>query len=287
MENFFRPGTGKGEGSPLVLPLHCPPENPGPAKLVQAKGQPNSTPHHTQAYGWDPASGLWLPQRIDPATGRLLVDAGITFTGEVKIGAVEIEDRTGGATLRVDVVPIGSTSSPTDNNHGFLSMGVDDSGKARALPIEELGTGSGSYSIPVTIKSNTGDAIDKYGEAAAVTSADGETLLVSQFVPAGRILWLRHVSVSGGNVAIYRIKTASTIGGIVTGTIKDKRRTYFTRFNEDFLFGGDVGQGMKLTGPLHVGVTAEHNRPGTGPAASISASADFNATIYGREEAAL
>ena len=85
----FPPGKGKGEGSPLVSPLFCPPEVPGPAVKIQALFQADSTPHHAQGYAWDPASCLWKPLHINPETNRLLVDTELSIE-DITISTVDV-----------------------------------------------------------------------------------------------------------------------------------------------------------------------------------------------------
>jgi len=87
-------------------------------------------------YDTDPDAPTQVLLRTTP-DGKLKVDTEISFDGEVKIGAVEIEDRN--SSTRLDIIKIGDASTPTDANQGILSMGLDDKDKIQALPMLDLG----------------------------------------------------------------------------------------------------------------------------------------------------
>ncbi|HET6456645.1 MAG TPA: hypothetical protein VFI02_19770, partial [Armatimonadota bacterium] len=144
-------------GLPFLFPRDA---NHSPAAFIMGVEEGTSTP----------AFGQFTPG------GRLLVEADLAIPGEIKVGAVEIEDRTGGSTLRLDVVPIGALSSGADNNHGVLSMGVDENGVCRALPIDDLG--AGLFTVPVSI-TPVGVQLDPYNEEPSVAK-DTETAIVSR-----------------------------------------------------------------------------------------------------------
>lgn len=113
-----------------------------------------------------------------------------------------------------------------------------------------------------------GETIDVYDEITNKVFAAYHTV-VSYTVPAGKVFHLRHVAVSGNNKASFRVLWGS-------GNILAKKRTWWTRFNEDFFFESDSSLGNKFVAGDVVYVDVSHS--------NTLANGDFNATITGRLE---
>lgn len=119
----------------------------------------------------------------------------------------------------------------------------------------------GSINFTPTLNTSI-TSLNKYGDVAAVASST-ETTVVSHTASVGKITYLQYVSVSGENIAVFKVK--------VNGTVVDLKRTYFGGpFNEDFKFDGDSSNGVKVSVGDVIIVTVEHFRPFSG---------DFNAKI--------
>ena len=220
-EPYFRPGTGR---QPPFRPTQFDPAKPAGPDPVSPAATPRGTEaaRHSQGYAYDPASGLWLPLRIDPATGRLLVDSNLTVS-DIEIGAVEVKNAT------------------TDDR---LVVNADGTASVRIVPL-----GSGHV---------------VYGEVNAVAAGADVSVVAFTVAPAAAF-HLRHVSVSGDNVAKFTV----TLNGTPIG----RKLTYFTHFNEDFFFAADETDGKRLVGGDELKVLVRHARPYVG---------DFNASVLGR-----
>ena len=113
-----------------------------------------------------------------------------------------------------------------------------------------------------TITSPDTDGGQKYGEIASLASGS-ETTIVSHTAVISKTTFLQAVSVSGDNIAKYRVK--------VNGTTVDTSRTYFGgNIDANFKFYGDSNKGIELSVGDIITVTVIHSRPMVG---------DFNAKI--------
>ena len=120
--------------------------------------------------------------------------------------------------------------------------------------------------IPVNVVSGgaTLTYVDSYNEITGVASGS-ETTILTYTVPLLGTLYLEQVSVSGTNIAEYRVK--------VNGTVIDKAYTWFNgNMSHEFNFESNSGLGRKLLASDVLIVTVLHGRPSTG---------NFNARIQG------
>lgn len=101
-----------------------------------------------------------------------------------------------------------------------------------------------------------------YSEVLSIASSI-ETTIISHTALAGRETFLQNISVSGENIATYKVK--------VNGVVVDQKRTHFgAGLNEEFIFNGENNSGIAVPVGQTVTVTVEHSRPMT---------ADFNSKI--------
>jgi hypothetical protein len=103
----------------------------------------------------------------------------------------------------------------------------------------------------------------QYGEISSIPSAS-ETNILSYTVPVATTFFFLRASVSGTNLAIYKVK--------VNGTTQETKRTWWTKFNEDFELSLQNNKGLELSAGDIVTVTVLHNSASLG---------DFNCTIKG------
>ena len=102
----------------------------------------------------------------------------------------------------------------------------------------------------------------KYDEITSVASSS-ETTIVSFTALSGRDTFLQGVTVSGTNIAAFKVK--------VNGAVIDLKRTYFGgNLNEEFIFNGQNNSGVVISVGQTITVTVEHSRPMSG---------DFNSKI--------
>lgn len=108
--------------------------------------------------------------------------------------------------------------------------------------------------------------VSTYAEVTSVPSST-PTAISSYTAPAGKTTFLQRIAVSGSNKAIWELK--------VNGITLDKKRTYFTKFDNEFLLIGEPGSnGHSLAVGDVVTIVATHTRSFVG---------DFNARIQSIE----
>lgn len=113
----------------------------------------------------------------------------------------------------------------------------------------------GSLNIQETLNSSF-SGLYKVGTLSALTNSI-ETTLVTHTAVGGRITFLQLVSVSGDNIAKYRVK--------INGSTIDTKRTYFGGdLEKDFIFNGEKNPGIQVNPGDIVTVTVEHSRPSAG-----------------------
>ena len=93
------------------------------------------------------------------------------------------------------------------------------------------------------------------------------TTVVTYLVPALGTFYIKHVAVSGTNVATYWLD--------VDGVTMVRRRTNWTNLNDDFNMETDVNTGLKVSAGSLIEVKVVHARAAAG---------DFDGTIFGRLE---
>jgi len=222
----------------------------------------DSGPGIVAIYGRRDSDGHLLPIKIDDA-GKLVIAGDVTLdASDLRIGAVEIQDND--SDTRLDVMSIGDPIVPGDDNYqGILVFGQDDAGTATTFNFTNDGKLKVEASASISI---SGEDVIAYNEVNSVPSG-ADTLVATYTVPLNKTFHLRHCMVSGTNIGVFTLKAADNSIA--------KKRTYFTKFNEDFFFESDVSEGIKLTAGQTVKVYVRHSRPVVG---------DFNASIYGRLE---
>ena len=123
----------------------------------------------------------------------------------------------------------------------------------------------GSINVNVSSFGSSGTEVIQYSEVIGVAAAI-ETTIITYTVPVAKTFYLHNITVSGSNIGEYKVK--------INGTTKNKKRTWWTKFNEDFNFLASPNQGLSLTAGQTVQVTILHNSSSVG---------DFNSSIQGLE----
>lgn len=110
-----------------------------------------------------------------------------------------------------------------------------------------------------------GTNVNTYGAVTGV-GASTPTSVVTYTPPAGKTAFVKHISLSGDNVATYTLK--------FNGADIDKKHTHFGNLTDAFFFEADENQGLIVTELDILKVEVVHERPEIGA---------FNARIQSRE----
>lgn len=120
---------------------------------------------------------------------------------------------------------------------------------------------NGSINVALVPASNV-NGTQVYTEVSAVV-ASVETTIAQFTAIGGRRTFLQKIGASGDNIAKYRVK--------VNGTVIDFKRTNFGgNLNADFIFDGQLNNGLEISSGATVSITVIHERPDP---------SDFNAKI--------
>lgn len=137
----------------------------------------------------------------------------------------------------------------------------DDAAARRVLLVDKEGNpvdDSNPLPVDVTVNINgaTGTVKSFYNETLAVAIGATENL-VTYTVPAGKVVYILKVDISGSNIATYDI--------FVNGSKIGRKRTYFGGDYSDTLeFGSSASEGLKLNVGDIVTVDVTNFRPSVG-----------------------
>jgi len=114
---------------------------------------------------------------------------------------------------------------------------------------------SDSNPVPVVIvdaPSASETLVNEYNEISSVPSGIATTI-VSYVVPVGKTLYLTYANGSGGNIGLYTFE--------IDGIVEDKKRSYYTEFNVDFVLNQKANAGQVVRVRInHSGdVVSDHN----------------------------
>lgn len=121
---------------------------------------------------------------------------------------------------------------------------------------DSSGNEVGTVTNPVYITPVAGAAqpsTSKYNEALSVP-AGVTTLLLTYTVPAGKTSILERISVTGENIAYYKVLKNAVV-------IDSKHTNFGTNLNEEFNYSATADLGIKLVAGDILTVTVLHNRP--------------------------
>jgi hypothetical protein len=124
--------------------------------------------------------------------------------------------------------------------------------------------GSINVTTTASLPSNQSSLV-QYSEASGVASGI-ETTVLTYTVPVATTFFLLRASVSGTNIATYRLK--------INAVTKETKRTWWMRFNEEFDWSLEDNKGIELASGDIVTVTTLHTSSTVG---------DFSCTLKGVE----
>lgn len=207
-----------------------------------------------------------LQHAFEESTGRLRVDAAVSVvigTVEVIIDHTNDSIRIGDGTDLVTTTTIGPDVGLDVNVISNLDASSDN------VAIHDSDGDELEINADGSININPNPAltsINKYGEANSVTTST-ETSLITHTGAVGKTTFLQRVSVSGTNIAEYKVKLNGT-------TIDRKYSRHGGPLDLDFNYNGNNNNGYLISIGDIVSVTVIHVRPTTG---------DFNARIQAIE----
>jgi hypothetical protein len=195
--------------------------------------------------------GQCIKRAFDGTNDRIRVDAEIT----AEIGSSEV------------IISETDDSILIYGNDGSTNRKIKTDSDGN-LQVDVLSVSDGGNSITVdgsvsVIEPSDYEEILQYNEVSSVAAAS-ETTVLTYTVPLAKTFHLHQISVSGTNLGSFKVK--------VNGNVKAQKRTWWTKFNEDFSFLTPSNKGFEVPAGDIITVTVLHNSSTVG---------DFNASILG------